>query len=183
MISDSLMYNIRDYEVENVEDYVPNGLHPVTIGDYLASGRYRIIQKLGSGGSSIVWLARDLSPPQYGPSSSRIVSVKTMAARETSRLIDRTTHSSLLIPLTLKQVARDLKSPVYDWVQSIEDHFMETGPNGTHLCLVSPLAGPTLFTLASYNMQLRFEVAKGLTKQVCSVVALMHVNGFVHGGK
>ena len=34
-------------------------LHPLSIGDVFAGGRYKVLHKLGFGGSSTIWLARD----------------------------------------------------------------------------------------------------------------------------
>jgi hypothetical protein len=42
---------------ENLEKYKPQGYHPIMIGDVLHD-RYRIVDKLGFGGYSTVWLAR-----------------------------------------------------------------------------------------------------------------------------
>lgn len=38
----------------------PGGFHTVTLGNTFHDGRYRIQDKLGYGGHSTVWLARDL---------------------------------------------------------------------------------------------------------------------------
>ena len=46
--------------VENVQDYVPGGRHPVYLGDVVGGGKYKIIRKLGYGGYSTVWLVQDL---------------------------------------------------------------------------------------------------------------------------
>ncbi|KAH7876539.1 uncharacterized protein C8R40DRAFT_1042251 [Lentinula edodes] len=46
-------------EVENVDNYRPGGFHPVKIGDNFSAGHYRIIHKLGFGGSSTIWLTRN----------------------------------------------------------------------------------------------------------------------------
>src|SRR5690349_2939382 len=45
-------------DVEKLERYRPGGYHPVTIGEQLG-GRYSIVHKLGFGGYSTIWLARD----------------------------------------------------------------------------------------------------------------------------
>lgn len=45
---------------EPLQEYVPGGLHTVTLGDTFHDGRYRIHNKLGYGGHSTVWLAQDI---------------------------------------------------------------------------------------------------------------------------
>ena len=44
---------------EGRSTYVPGGFHPVYIGD-VYHGRYQVINKLGYGVSSTVWLVKDL---------------------------------------------------------------------------------------------------------------------------
>lgn len=48
-------------DAEPLQRYRPGGYHPIHIGDILKEGRYKIIQKLGFGGYSTVWAARDLA--------------------------------------------------------------------------------------------------------------------------
>lgn len=50
--------------VESLDRYEPGGYHPVAIGDVLDK-RYRVVDKLGSGGYSTVWLARDTAANSY----------------------------------------------------------------------------------------------------------------------
>ncbi|KAL2839466.1 hypothetical protein BJX68DRAFT_247849 [Aspergillus pseudodeflectus] len=50
--------------VESIERYTPGGYHPVMVGDTLHK-RYRIVDKLGSGGYSTVWLAHDDKLDEY----------------------------------------------------------------------------------------------------------------------
>jgi serine/threonine protein kinase len=49
---------------ENLEKYKPQGYHPIMIGDVLHD-RYRIVDKLGFGGYSTVWLAQDRTKEEY----------------------------------------------------------------------------------------------------------------------
>lgn len=49
---------------ENLEKYKPEGYHPVMIGDVLHD-RYRIVDKLGFGGYSTIWLAQDRYQEEY----------------------------------------------------------------------------------------------------------------------
>jgi serine/threonine-protein kinase SRPK3 len=44
---------------EPVSKYRPGGFHPVRLGDTFKGGRYTIHHKLGWGGFSTVWLAKD----------------------------------------------------------------------------------------------------------------------------
>ncbi|OJJ43572.1 hypothetical protein ASPZODRAFT_161490 [Penicilliopsis zonata CBS 506.65] len=50
--------------VETLEEYQPGGYHPVMIDDLLHE-RYRIVDKLGFGGYSTVWLAQDTQLMRY----------------------------------------------------------------------------------------------------------------------
>jgi len=45
-------------EEETLPDYVPSHFYPVRIGEIFRD-RYQVVGKLGFGGTSTVWLARD----------------------------------------------------------------------------------------------------------------------------
>ena len=46
-------------DAEPLHRYQTGGYHPIHLGDILKDGRYRIMHKLGWGGYSTVWAARD----------------------------------------------------------------------------------------------------------------------------
>ncbi|OJD16090.1 CMGC/SRPK protein kinase [Emergomyces pasteurianus Ep9510] len=54
-----------EWDVEDLEGYGPGGYHPTLIGDTFCSGRYKVIHKLGFGGYSTIWLARDQQLQRY----------------------------------------------------------------------------------------------------------------------
>jgi len=58
-----------DVDAEPLHRYRTGGYHPIRLGDLLKDGRYKIVHKLGWGGYSTVWAARDqrfrLSLPVY----------------------------------------------------------------------------------------------------------------------
>ena len=59
---DELYENPSDvlFDEGNFFDYGPGGFHPVVLGDTQGQNRYEIRRKVGFGGFSTVWLARDL---------------------------------------------------------------------------------------------------------------------------
>ncbi|KFY43350.1 hypothetical protein V495_04012 [Pseudogymnoascus sp. VKM F-4514 (FW-929)] len=50
---------IPEVDLENFEDYADGDYHPTVVGDHFHNGRYEVVHKLGFGGYSTIWLARD----------------------------------------------------------------------------------------------------------------------------
>jgi serine/threonine-protein kinase SRPK3 len=46
-------------DAEPLHRYRQGGYHPLTLGECLKAGRYKVLHKLGWGGYSTVWAARD----------------------------------------------------------------------------------------------------------------------------
>jgi serine/threonine-protein kinase SRPK3 len=165
-------------EIECVEEYRPGGYHPILVGDQFAHGRYRVIHKLGFGGSSTVWLARDQQKE-----SGRLVALKAMRAdlssRPTNEIPDLVTSRSL--QLAFPDSGGDF--------QIFEDHFIVRGPNGSHLFLISPLAGPSVLAMSDSpgrgfgSRRLRGDLARKVAKDTAKAIYCMHSAGWVHGGK
>jgi hypothetical protein len=59
LATDQSLY-ICDIDAEPLYRYKKGGHHPVHLGDLMHDGRYQIVHKLGWGGWSTVWAARDL---------------------------------------------------------------------------------------------------------------------------
>ncbi|KAI0339490.1 kinase-like protein [Trametopsis cervina] len=162
-------------DVEHVEEYHPGGFHPLQIGDLYSDDRYKIIHKLGFGGSSTIWLARDSS-------QGKLVTLKAMRAD----MSNKPTEEMPEIAIAQKLHAALLPSSSID-LQIIENHFTVIGPNGTHRFLVSPLAGPSVSAMAdcpgraSGSRKLRGDLARKIASQIAISVKHMHGAGFVHG--
>ncbi|KAH8916534.1 kinase-like protein [Atractiella rhizophila] len=63
-LRDRDVYFLSDLS-ESISKYGPGGFHPVHIGETYCEERYKILHKLGQGGLSTVWLARDKQSPSH----------------------------------------------------------------------------------------------------------------------
>ncbi|KAL5483266.1 hypothetical protein ACEPAI_8496 [Sanghuangporus weigelae] len=173
-----------DY-VEDPEHYRPGDFHPVSIGDVFSRGRYRVLHKLGFGSSSTVWLARDQKKQSEGEESETLVSLKVLSAAASSK--QPTEIPELHIPQVLSKILRDVDHPGRQHLQVIDDHFLVEGPNGSHLCIVYPFAGPSILSISetiditSGSRGLRGDLARNVARQVADTVELLHSAGVVHG--
>ena len=156
----------------------------MSIGDVFANGRYKVLHKLGYGASSTVWLARDQRPESSG--SDTLVALRVLSADKSSKPKDEI--PDLVVPSKLDSLASAAHSPTHRNLLTIKDHFMEEGPNGTHLCIVSQFAGPNVASMfhdetrLPGSKRLRGDLARKVAKQIATVVELMHSAGLVHGG-
>ncbi|KAI0551985.1 kinase-like protein [Xylaria curta] len=151
--------------LERLEEYQDGGYHPVHLGDMLgASGRYRVIHKLGHGGFGTVWLCRDTQDPGY-------VAVKVMAGD---------VAAETLLDCTLMQL--DRSTPGSEYVAIPLDSFSIVGPNGSHQCIVLPVLGPCV----SPRLWLRLnknsgDILRGMAYQSTIALNFLHKQGFCHG--
>ncbi|KAK4138477.1 kinase-like protein [Trichocladium antarcticum] len=153
---------------EKMSRYQQGGFHPVRLGDTFKDGRYKIHHKLGWGGFSTVWLARDQLLKRW-------VSLKitTADSSKSSRelLIHQALHKSRAKPHHLVQLL---------------DAFAHQGPNGKHQCLVFELLGPTVDTVvADYYggdpEPLEATTILRITRQLLQTLAALHKAGYAHG--
>ncbi|KPM42154.1 hypothetical protein AK830_g4414 [Neonectria ditissima] len=151
--------------LEPLEDYQDGGYHPVHLGDCLgASGRYRVLHKLGYGGFGTVWLCRDTQDSTY-------VAVKVLVGDAASDEIP---------DLTLTQL--DKSMPGAEYIAMPLDNFSVDGPNGTHPCVVLPVLGPC----ASPGLWKRMEEDQGpvfreMAHQAAKALNFLHKNKICHG--
>ncbi|KAM5443150.1 hypothetical protein MferCBS31731_002026 [Microsporum ferrugineum] len=154
---------------ESLEKYQPGGYHPVMIGDILHD-RYHIVDKLGFGGYSTIWLARDAHIGRYVavkvgiadsiPRETKVLRALSASLSERSHLPGRYgNHSSITIPL---------------------DEFVIQGPNGAHPCYTMAPAQCNLKE-ASFSRLFPLEVARALSAGLALSVASIHSRGYVHG--
>ena len=168
----------RDYsedEEEGDDEYRPGGYHPVQIGDKF-NKQYTVINKLGWGHFSTVWLCYDKKAiiTQSSASVSAAVSAAIAPADVTS------THPYIALKiqksaLQYTEAALDEIS-LFDCIQknlsseyvlkehgqnydpcivTLINHFEHIGVNGRHRCMVFELMGENLLSIIKmYNYRL-----------------------------
>lgn len=169
--SESIEYDWID-GVERLEMYEPGGYHPVMINDLLHD-RYRILDKLGFGGYSTIWLSQDDRLKRYVAIKVNISS-PSLPRREPSilRALSGSRSTSQAVHTAID--ARDA-------IPSILDEFDIQGPNGTHICYtVAPAQGN--LKEASFSRLFPIQVARALVAKLTTAVSFVHSQGFVHGG-
>jgi serine/threonine-protein kinase SRPK3 len=142
--------------VEKLESYRVEGYHSMTIGDHIHN-RYQVVQKLGHGTYSTIWLARDHKDGKY-------VAIKVCTA-DSNPL-----EFSVLSELSNSQQRGKTLIP------SVLDRFEIQGSNGTHACYVTIPARMSLSEAkdASYNRLFQLEVARALAAQLVLAVEYVH---------
>ncbi|KAK5723025.1 hypothetical protein LTR17_014075 [Elasticomyces elasticus] len=159
--------------IEDVEGYRPGGYHPVHLGDTF-DGRYKVLHKLGAGGFSTTWLARDSISKTYR-------ALKILKAEETAL------STELHILQRLAAIQSDQVGSTH--IRHLIDHFTFQGPNGRHTCLITEVAGPSIKSLYNvpeheYNAgarRLRADIAHKISMQIVQAVEFLHSHQMCHG--
>ncbi|PKY05286.1 protein kinase [Aspergillus campestris IBT 28561] len=164
---DHLLYTAT-VDAEPLHRYRQGGYHPVALGDCLKAGRYKVLHKLGWGGYSTVWAARDQREEVY-------VAVKiSVAERE---------HEGETRELqTMKELASHLPPPKH--TVHLLDDFDLRGPNGSHECLVYELLGPNIPDTIDAHFpagRLPGQLAKAIAKQALIGLDSLHQQRIGHG--
>ncbi len=156
-------------DTEDIKRYKPGGFHPVHLGDRFDGGRYRVVHKLGAGGFSTVWLARDENEKKW-------VALKIIDAEHSESVGEKSI-------LSCRAISK-LGASAAQFVAGHERQFIFEGPNGRHLCLTQRVLGPSTSEL-SYNLVCRLtpRFARKVAYQATRAVADLHSQGLSHGGE
>ncbi|KAF5379755.1 hypothetical protein D9615_005742 [Tricholomella constricta] len=154
-------------DVEDLEQYSSGGYYPVHIDDEI-QGRYRIVHKLGYGGYSTVWLARDQQ-------ESRFVALKFIVASASGE--------SPEIRILRHLGTTNTSHPGRQYIANLLDDFEVQSPNGIHRCLVTEVAGPSVgkIRFEISGNKLPVPVARKVASQCAQGLAFLHSSGVVHG--
>ena len=173
---------IPEEEEEDQSEYKPGGYHRVQIGErYL--NRYSIIQKLGWGQFSTVWLAKDNATNTY-------------VALKIQKSSFHYTEAAMDEIQILTKVSKSLEDP--RWLSSLEDyevqmrssyvvqllsHFVHKGPNGKHVCMVFEVLGVNLLEIIKlYDFKgIPIPLVRTIAKQMLMGLDYLHrICGVIH---
>lgn len=159
----------REVDVEDFEEYSPGGYHPVVIGDTFHDGRYHVVHKLGYGGYSTIWLARDQL-------RNRSVSLKILLASGS----ENDSEGEILRYLS----DGDSWDQGKRFIPLLLEEFSIKGPNGRHSCLVQEPAGCSIPELKenSTNFMFPAETARSIAAQLIMGLSYIHAHGVCHAG-
>jgi serine/threonine protein kinase len=115
--------------VERLEIYCVGGYHPINIGDHIHT-RYQVVQKLGHGAYSTIWLVRDQRHGKYVAIKVCTVDSNPIEFSVLSELSDSQQSSSTSLGKTM--IPQGL------------DNFEIQGPKGINPCYVSILTRMSL---------------------------------------
>jgi serine/threonine protein kinase len=130
--------------IEGAEDirlYRAGGRCPIHINQQLHNGRFTIVHKLGYGGFSTVWLARDNAQEKY-------VAIRISTAEN----FDEEKKIEAIHDLLKEQ---SQANPVAQYICLPLEHFVAESPNGKHQCSVFPFCGPSIAQISEANNNIR----------------------------
>ncbi|ETR96750.1 kinase-like protein [Trichoderma reesei RUT C-30] len=154
--------------------YRPGGFHPVYIGD-IFNDRWKVLNKIGYGRYSTVWLVRDLQ-------ACDDVSEQFRALKVLSAICYGQGHGTFEKEILINLRHGDKSHTGYPFVCHLLDDFEHQGPNGTHVCLIFELMGETLCsfgTLFRENM-IPGSVMRKFTIQLLVALDFAHDHNIIH---
>ncbi|KAJ7661564.1 kinase-like domain-containing protein [Mycena polygramma] len=158
-------------DMESLAQYHPGGPHPVHISDvypvsHSPSGRktYRVLNKLGFGGLSHVWLAEEIG------SMTHAVALKFNVSASTGKTNEVALHEYLK--------SRPQEDIGFRNILTAVDTFQVDGPNGIHNVIVTD-AVAFVFDLCKHHIMETLDEIE-IIRQIFQGVSFLHNNGVVH---
>lgn len=160
---------MQGQQLEDFEQYRPGGHHPVILGEFLGEEeRFQVWHKMGQGTYGLIWMCRDLVQEKF-------CAVKVLRA-ELSK------HADKLPELRVKEMLGGV-SVEEAWENHIAlplETFVQNGPNGEHLCIVTPLLGPPITESRIYHSD-DTPFLKDICFQLVEGMDFMHSHDLGHG--
>jgi serine/threonine protein kinase len=168
-----------DDEEEGEDGYRQGGYHPVNIGDKFNNNRYIVIEKLGWGHFSTVWMCYDKKKSTPEDPVFAAMKVQKSASHYREAALDeiellRCVSEATVSPAVAKENNGII--PFDPHIVNLYDHFDHTGPHGKHVCMVFEMLGENLLKIIKkYDYQgIPIPVVKNFTRQICIALDFLH---------
>ncbi|KAI0538777.1 serine/threonine protein kinase [Xylaria digitata] len=163
---------------EGDDNYRPGGFHPVYIGD-VYNNRYKILNKIGYGVYSTVWVVKDLQSQTGG--RREFLALKVLRA-DCYGIDHDIFEREILKHLRDADQGGDRKVYGYNHITHLVDDFEHDGPNGTHVCLVFELYGETLrsFGAPFDGCMIPTCLMRSIMFQLLCALDFAHEHGVIH---
>ncbi|RNF08525.1 putative protein kinase [Trypanosoma rangeli] len=147
----------RNHYEENKNAYCEGGYMTVTPGKKLNS-RYVVVQKLGWGEFSTVWLTYDTMHKTLGKPHQAFVALKIAKC-------DNTVSWSTQYEINLLRYIGERASPTVS-LTNLVDYFEVPGQYGSHVCMVMPLHGSNLLSIID---QMKAKKRQRSPQEICLI--------------
>mmetsp|Transcript_2898 Transcript_2898/g.8862 ORF Transcript_2898/g.8862 Transcript_2898/m.8862 type:complete len:467 (+) Transcript_2898:491-1891(+) len=154
---------LEESEAEDQADYKPGGYLTITPGDEFKNARYIVLEKLGWGHFSTVWLAFDRL-------DERLVAIKIQKGAEH---YEEAAIDEIRLLEDLRRSGNIIDFPVVH----LTDHFVHQGSDGRHVCLVFEVLGKSLLSLirrCNYN-GIPVPLVRSITRQILEGLDFVHI--------
>lgn len=173
---------------EGREGYRPGGYHPINIGDRFNSGRYIVLEKLGWGHFSTVWMCLDKkshakdsgkSTSLDGVKASHCIALKVQksdahyreAAMDEIQLLQSASAAAVS-----EECAKEYGIAFDPSVVLLLDTFEHVGPHGRHVCMAFEMLGENLLSvIKKYDYRgIPIHIVQRITLQICQGLDFLH---------
>ncbi|PYI05525.1 putative serine-threonine protein kinase [Aspergillus sclerotiicarbonarius CBS 121057] len=144
---------------------------PVHPNQLLHNNRYHVLEKLGCGQYSTVWLVRDQTDPSH----------------KAIKILHPECYNSTHDDIFELEIMNHLRTanpqhPGYQHISILLDDFTHVSPLGTHVCLVLDLMAEDLrnFALFFKSAKIPNQILKKITRQLLLALEYVHASGVIH---
>ena len=162
---------------EGAEGYKQGGYHPVSIGDRFNSGRYTVVEKLGWGHFSTVWMCYDKKAAAHHSSEFVALKIQKSAPHYREAAMDEIELLSCASAAAISEAVLDEFGPMYDpCMVLLLNHFDHQGPNGRHVCMSFEMLGENLLkVIKRYEYRgIPIPIVKNFVRQMCVGLDFLH---------
>jgi Protein kinase domain len=178
--NNSLGASSEDYsegDDEGDDGYKQGGYHPVSLGDRFNGARYTVVQKLGWGHFSTVWMSHDNKAQVNGTPEYIALKVQKSAQHYREAAYDEIELLKCVSTAAQSERVRQEFGPGYDpCVVILHDHFEHSGVNGRHVCMTFEMLGENLLkVIKKYDYRgIPLYIVKQFTYQICVGLDFLH---------